>query len=101
MLVVLGSTVVSKLTLVGLTGRLRNATHSLNATRSNITLEERNTAVTLYWYLQFIVLIPNVLTFLRCLVFGVLGKTTITFPWPNRRALVLVSALCYVVNTTL
>ena len=50
MLVVLGSSVVSKLTLVGLTGRLRNATHSLNATRSNmITLEEHNTAVTLYW----------------------------------------------------
>lgn len=99
MLIVLGSSVVSKLTLVSLTGRLRNVTHSinvhdpLNATRRNITLEERNTAVTLYWYLQFIVLIPNVLTFLRCLVFGVLGKTTKTFPWPNGRALVLVSML--------
>lgn len=95
MCVVLGSSVLSKLTLVNLTGRLRKATHSLNATRSgNITLEERNTAVTLYWYLQFIVLIPNLLTFLRCLVFGVVGKTTITFPWPNKRALVLVSLLC-------
>ena len=91
----LGSTVLSKLTLISLTGRLRRLTHSssqdLNVSKINITMEDRNSAVTLYWHLLLIVLIPNILTFLRCLLLGVLGKTTKSFPWPSTKALMIVS----------
>ena len=85
--IVLGSAILNKLTLIGLTSRLRSAT--FNSSRKDITPEERQTAVTFYWYLQLVLLIPNCITFLRCLIFGILGKT---FPWPSLGAFVAVSA---------
>ena len=92
--VVLVSSVLSKLTLVSLADRLRNATYYLNASKRGVTEQERTTAVTLYWYLQFVLLIPNFITLVRCLAFGVIGKTTRTYPWPRARAIFLVSQEC-------
>ena len=88
LIVVLGSSVLSKLTLVSLTDRLRSTYFNLTA---GISSDGRTTAVTLYWYLQFILLIPSLITFLRCIVVGVIGKTTKSFPWPTFKAIIFVS----------
>ena len=88
-LIVLAASVLSKLTLVSLTDKLRSVTHYPNATAR--TKEDETEAVTIFWYLQFILFIPNFVTFMRCLVFGVIGKTTNTFPWPKWRSIILVS----------
>ena len=92
-LIVLGSAVLSKLTLVSLTDKLRSVTDYPNFTI--VSKEDETKVVTIYWYLQFILLIPNVITLVRCLAFGVIGKTTKTFPWPKGRSIILVSAFCY------
>ena len=86
LVVVLASSVLSKLTLVTLTDQLRIA----HASSSPETL------VTLYWYIQFILLIPSFITFIRCLVVGVIGKTTKSFPWPTGKAILYVSELCII-----
>ena len=91
LVIVLGSSVLSKLTLVSLADQLRNTTYYPNASKRDITEQQRTTAVTLYWYLQFVLLIPNFITLVRCLAFGVIGKTTRTYPWPTARAVFLVS----------
>lgn len=92
MVIVLGSAVLSKLTLVSLTDRLRNVTYYPNSTKKSIETEEDQTqAVTIYWYLQLVLLIPNFITFVRCLAFGVIGKTTRTFPWPKTLSVFIVS----------
>ena len=92
--IVLVSSVLSKLTLVSLADRLRNATYFANASKRNFAEHGRTTAVTLYWYLQFVLLIPNLVTLVRCLAFGVIGKTTRTYPWPKARAIFVVSLEC-------
>ena len=93
--IVLGSATLNKLTVISLIGRMRSATFFFNSSTNEITPEKRQTTVTLYWYFQLVLLIPNCITFLRCLAFGVLGKTTKTFPWPTRKAIVSVSTqLC-------
>ena len=93
LVVVLGSSVLSKLTLVSLTDKLRNVSYYPNTTRktSISSTEDRNAAVMIYWYLQLILLIPNFITFVRCLAFGVIGKTTKTFPWPKGWSVLIVS----------
>jgi hypothetical protein len=91
LVIVLASSVLSKLTLVSLADRLRNTTFYPNASKRDITEHECTTAVTLYWYFQFVLLIPNFVTLVRCLAFGVIGKTTRTFPWPKAKAISLVS----------
>ena len=91
LVIVLVSSVLSKLTLVSLADRLRNVTYYPNASKKDTTEHERTTAVTLYWYLQFVLLIPNFITLVRCLAFGVIGKTTRTYPWPKARAIFFVS----------
>ena len=91
LVIVLGSSVLSKLTLLSITDKLRSILYHPNATlRTVVESENRNTAVTLYWYLQFILLIPNFITFVRCLAFGVIGKTTQTFPWPKAQSIIIV-----------
>ena len=95
MILVLGCSVLSKLTLVSLTDKLRSVTYYPNSTKRDNAAsdEDKTTAVTLYWYLQFVLLIPNFITLVRCLAFGVIGKTTKTFPWPKGRYILLVSDL--------
>ena len=92
LIVVLAASVLNKLTLVSLTDRLRNVTYT---NTENITPESRVAAVTLYWYIQFFLLIPSFITFIRCLVVGVIGKTTKSFPWPTGKAIIYVSDCNY------
>ena len=92
LIAVLGSSVLSKLTLFSLTDRLRYVTTNESSGASAITqAESHTTTVTIYWYLQFVLLIPSIITFTRSLVVGVVGKTTKSFPWPTWRAIILVS----------
>lgn len=87
LIVVLASSVLSKLTLVTLTDQLRIASPV------NDNPEDVSRRVTLYWYFQLILLIPSFITFVRCFVVGVFGKTTKSFPWPTGRAILYVSEL--------
>ena len=102
---VLVCTVFSKLTLVSLTDRLRSVTavhfnesqaYLYDDNQGEITLipflVENDLAVSLYWQLLHIVIVPNIISFLRSLAFGVLGKTSKNFPWPGRKAVLIVSA---------
>ena len=45
----------------------------------------------LFIQLMLLLVIPEAVSFIRCLVWGVIGKTTRSFPWPSRSALILVS----------
>ncbi len=98
--IVLCSSVLSKLTLVSLTDTLRNDSHIIpdNINSDDLDLDPqkaynsnfKKNAVTVYWQLLIILLFPNCFTFLRCLCFGFLGKTTKSYPWPRGRAVLLV-----------
>ena len=94
--VVLVSSVLSKLTLLSLTDALRYHTWIYHTNTPTKAEEEEwkeehlNDTVTLYWQLLLVLLVPNCLTFLRCLFFGVLGKTRKSYPWPTASAAFLV-----------
>ena len=89
-IVVLFSSVLSKLTLVSLTDALRHRTWYYQS-KTPVTKGTDDAIVSLYWQLLLILLVPNCLTFLRCLFFGVLGKTKASYPWPTGKAMLLVS----------
>ena len=84
--IVLVSTVFSKLTLVNLTHKLRTFTTDPSNSKP------KSLSVALYWQLLLVIMIPTFITFVRSLVSGVLGKTTKTFPWPTMRSAITVSA---------
>ena len=83
LIVVLVCAVLSKLTLVTLTDQLR-------VTEQDSPGNHATKRVTLYWYIQLILLIPSFITFVRCVVVGVIGKTTKSFPWPTGKAILYV-----------
>ena len=87
---VLICTVFSKLSLVGLTDDLSEVSRLVtNGSGSDPSTVAR--AVALYWQLLLILLIPNFVTFLRCMLFGCLGKSGSSFPFPTKMALIAVS----------
>lgn len=81
LVLVLSSAVVSKLTLISMTSRLGSA----------LVDDEPGAAVSLYWQLLFVIMVPQCVTFVRTMLRGVCGKRTSTFPWPTFRALLVVS----------
>lgn len=84
-LCVCAGTVLSKVTLVSITGRMFRLSRDSH-------LEDLTTPRSvLFIQLTFVLVIPEVISFVSCLVRGVIGKTTKSFPWPSRRALFLVS----------
>ena len=83
---VLSTTVVSKLTLISMTSRLGSA---LVAESDAVGVP--GAAVSLYWQLLFVIMVPQFITFVRTMLRGVFGKRTSTFPWPTYRALAVVS----------
>ena len=102
-IIVLVSNVMNKLTLVSLTSSLHHVTWQVqNCTKTKLSdcdkdlnmAETRNSAVPIYWQLLLILLVPNCVTFLRCLFLGFLGKTQKSFPWPQGRSIVLVRVAC-------
>ena len=94
-LTVLTCNVLSKLTLVSLTERLWAASHNASNTSAlqpTIQAIVPNKAVTLYWQLFLVLIIPSCITFIRSFVFGVLGKSSKSYPWPSIVGIVLVRA---------
>ena len=87
---VLLCTVFSKLSLVGLTDDLSEVTRLLqNGSGSDPSIVTRG--VTVYWQLLLVLLIPNCITFCRSMLFGLVGKSSQSFPFPHQRAFIMVS----------
>ena len=90
-LIILGSATINRLTLGSITGKSKSIILRFNSSRNyKAAPKDLQVAVTLYWYLQFTVLIPNFITFLRSLVVQVLGKKTVSYPQPTMEALIIV-----------
>ena len=96
-LLVLSALVASKVSLVTILGRLRSMTnYSLSAesgTSNDVadTDGDIKTAVGLYWQLLLILVIPNMITWVRALFNGVIGKSA-SQPWPKYKAILMVSS---------
>lgn len=88
-LFVCAGAVLSKVSLVSVTGRMFDLSRQPDGyTRPRSVL---------FIQLTLLLVIPEVISFVSCLVRGVIGKTTKTFPWPNKWALLWVShyTLCH------
>ena len=86
-------TTVNKVTLVSITGRMhslsRNFYNCNNA--SELSMEDKGQIGSICFFeLVAIMIIPNFVSFVRCLIWGVAGKTTDTFPWPTWKSILLV-----------
>ncbi len=90
--IVLVCSVLSKVTLVSLTDRLRYHLWNISerASVDEATRKHRSDAAVLYWQLLFVMVLPSCVTFVRTFIFGVFGKTRNSFPWPTFRAAVMV-----------
>lgn len=92
---VLACLVYSKLTVIQIFGELHLLSNFSSPIDDFILDDERSTpeevAATLYWMLLFIVIVPNLITLFRSLG-GVLSRSP-QRPWPNRKALAMVSLI--------
>jgi len=86
-------TTVNKVTLVSITGRM----HDLSSNfcdynkASELSMEDQSQMGSIcFFQLVAIMIIPDFVSFLRCLIWGVAGKTTDTFPWPTWKSILLV-----------
>ena len=77
--------VVSKVTLVGITSKMFNLINCRDGHKHTLSQS--------VWFAQLtlILVIPEVVSFIRCLIWGVIGKTAERFPWPSRSAIIGVS----------
>lgn len=94
-LVVLAALVASKISITTILAHLRSMTEYANATgnmvsSTNTVNENIAKAAGLYWQLLFILMIPNVITWVRAFFNGVIGKSA-SQPWPTFRATLGVS----------
>ena len=88
-LCVCGGGVLSKVSLVSITGRFFDLTSQDDPDGHE---DGRLSRSKLFVQLTLTLILPEVISFVTCLVQGVIGKTTKTFPWPKLRwALVWVS----------
>ena len=85
--IALALTVLSKLSVISMTSRL-----GVNETHWEEDGSGKTGAVALYWQLLFVMVLPNVFTLLRTLVLGMCGKQTVNFPWPTKKAVIVVSS---------
>lgn len=88
---VLTCLVLSKLTFIKIIAELRvlsNFSNSTSSTSNNSLIRAAN----LYWMLFFIVMIPNLIAWIRAIFNGLLTKSP-SHPWPKRSAVLGVSEL--------
>ena len=109
--------VLSKVTLVSITARMYNLSSEFSEEArmynlssefseeakmynlsSGFSEEETLLRSALFIQLIFLLVIPEAVSFIRCLIWGVIGKTTESFPWPSRIAFILVSWFVYLVT---
>ena len=77
--------VVSKVSLVSITSHSR----TINYTQSSDGRASPESV--LFIQLTLLLVIPEVICFIRCLVWGVIGKTSESYPWPSKLAFLKVS----------
>ena len=77
--------VLSKVTLVSITGRMFSLVSSRDGHKHTLPQS------VLFVQLTLILVIPEVVSFIRCLIWGVIGKTKTRFPWPSKSAFIRVS----------
>ena len=82
---IIGAT-LNKVTLVSITGRMYNLSNS-----TNLSLNEKRHGLIYFIELVIIMAIPDIVGFFRCLIWGVIGKTAETHPWPSWKSIVMVS----------
>ena len=82
---IIGAT-LNKVTLVSITGRMYNVTNHNNSSIKNHRLGS-------IYFIELVIImaIPDVVSFFRCLIWGVIGKTAETHPWPSWKSIVMVS----------
>ena len=79
--------VMSKVSLVSITDRM-NPRFNFSTFPDEHSIPNRSA---LFIQLTLLLVIPEVVSFIRCLVWGVIGKTTKSFPWPSQSAFIWVS----------
>ena len=77
--------VFSKITFVSITGRMYTLYTTLPQDTGN------NPRSVIFFQLVFILVIPEILSLGHCVIWGFIGKTSKSFPWPSWKAMVLVS----------
>ena len=91
-LCVCAGAVLSKVSLISITGRMFNLTSQYDLGAGHEDADGRLSRSKLFAQLTIALVLPEVISFVTCLVKGVIGKTDNTYPWPRPRwALVLVS----------
>ena len=79
--------VISKVSLVSITDRM-NPRFNFSTFPDEYSIPHRSA---LFIQLTLLLVIPEVVSVIRCLVWGVIGKTTKSFPWPSQSAFIWVS----------
>lgn len=93
LLLVLVTLVVSKVSIATILAHLRNLSSEFLADKavpSTVVKAQHKTAAGLYWQLLFILMVPNIITWVRALINGVIGKSS-SQPWPTLWAILGVS----------
>ena len=72
------ATVASKVSLVSITGRM-------------FSMKDERTGSVLFFQLVLLMMIPEAISWLRCLIWGVIGKSWVTYPRPSGVTIVWVS----------
>jgi len=81
------TTVMNKVSLVSITGRMFYISKHIQKVKDDTISRS-----ILFIQLVFLLIIPEVISFIRCLCWGVIGKSTKKYPWPTRNEMFLVSA---------
>ena len=88
----LTGTVVSKVSLVSITGRMYNLSelnlfNDSDCGEDSGNIKNNSTGSKLFIQLVLLLIVPELISFLRCLIWGVIGKTSTKFPWPDCKAI--------------
>ena len=86
--------VFSKITFVSITGRMYTLYTASPQDTGN------NPKSVIFFQLVFILVIPEILSLAHCVIWGFIGKTSKSFPWPSWKAMVLVSILLQLFDIT-
>lgn len=87
-IVVLGCLVLAKLSFVAMSQRF-NDTRPNPADESDTRWKGMRAAN--FWRILIALIIPSVLSFLRCVWCGLISRTRKNYPWPSKSAIVVVS----------
>ena len=95
-LLVLATLVASKVSITTMLARLHTMASFGGFSNRTISSDDQHrttmTAIRLYWQLLIILAVPNLITWVRSLFNGIIGKSA-TQPWPKKKAIIGVSKI--------